>query len=130
MITVDVSKQSSYPVSVKKIKETVVETLEKNGITSDFLVEVSIVGTQTMLEIGDKYYKEEEKGIEHPIFTFPTHETKKPFLTPPGEPESLGDIYISYPFAVQTAKNEDKTPEQVIIELVEHGCLHLLGIHH
>lgn len=131
MIQVTVIKQSQYAVDSKKIKETVVKTLEANGIVSDCEVEVAIVGEAKMEELNKEYYKDEV--YVHPIFTFPETEsdnTNGPFVFPPDGKMHLGEIVISYQQAVEKARETGKLIDEVICELAEHGALHLVGIHH
>ena len=56
MIDITVTKQSTYPVSPKKIKDVVRKTLEENGIISDAEVNVAIVGKEKMDHLNKKYY--------------------------------------------------------------------------
>ncbi len=127
MINVSVYKESNYPVNSKKVKEVIKKTLEENGIVSDTDVDVAIVGKSKMEEINKTYYKDEI--YEHPIFTFPASEGGS-FDFPPDEKNHLGQIVISYPMAVDTAKEKNKLIDDVVCALAEHGSLHLMGIHH
>jgi probable rRNA maturation factor len=131
MVKVLVFKQGNYPVSSKKIQEIIKKTLIDNGIVSNFSVDVALVGYEKMDELVKAYYKEDPKGEwDHPILTFPASEVKEKFVTPEGEVPSLGDMVISYPSAVERAKESGKLVEEIVMELAEHGTLHLLGIHH
>ncbi|MBI1863633.1 rRNA maturation RNase YbeY [Candidatus Woesebacteria bacterium] len=127
MIAVSVYKQSNFSVSSKKIKDRVINTLVSNGVTSDFEVSVALLGSNRMVEIGRAYYGDSK---EHPIFTFLENETNEHFIEPPDNVNRLGEIIISYPKAIEESKKENKLVEEVICDLVEHGSLHLLGIHH
>lgn len=42
----------------------------------------------------------------------------------------LGDIAISFPYALMQAKNEGHSITQELELLIVHGCLHLLGFDH
>jgi len=42
----------------------------------------------------------------------------------------LGDIVVSFPEAVATAKRFGKLVDGQICFYVEHGLMHLLGFHH
>lgn len=129
MISVNVVKQSNYPASVKKIKEAAVRTLEENGIVSDALVDISLVGREKMEEINKKYYKDEV--YEHPIFTFPEMGGgPDSFVFPPDGKIYLGQIVINYPMAIETANEKNRLIDDVVGDLIIHGCLHLVGIHH
>lgn len=131
MITISVYKQSSYPVSAAKIKKTIKQVLAANGIVSDFELSLALVGQAKMDELVKQYYKDDPDELYvHPILTFPNNEVKGPFVYPPKSKNNLGDIVISYPASVDIANEDGKLVEQVVCELAEHGCLHLLGIHH
>lgn len=128
MIDVTIYKQSNFAVSAKKIKDIVKKTLTENGIVSDADVEVAIVSRETIDKLNKKYYKDEI--YEHPIFTFPETLDNNEFSFPPDEKIHLGEIVISYPLAVDEAREKNKLIDDVICELAEHGSLHLVGIHH
>lgn len=129
MISINVYKQSSYPVSTPKLKKRLGEFLEKKGIVSDFKVSVAIVGKKKMQEFAKKYLKEEGNDV-HNVLSFPTAETKEKFFFPPDKKNHLGEIVICFPKAVEEAKKEGKLIDEKVGELVKHGALHLLGIHH
>ncbi len=46
------------------------------------------------------------------------------------EGEYLGDVVVSTEKAKEQAKSYGNTYEQEIAELVAHGVLHLMGVHH
>ena len=48
---------------------------------------------------------------------------------PPGITR-LGDIVISYPEIIREAAAQEMLVDERIGELVQHGMLHLLGLHH
>jgi len=127
MIEVSIFKEEKYPLDSKKIESTVRKTLIKNGVSFDAFVEVAIVGEKKMDELNKKYYKDEV--YMHPIFTFPEN-IESNFSFPPDGKKHLGQIVISYPTAVETAKEKNISLDDVIVSLAEHGCLHLIGKHH
>ena len=127
MIKVSVTKQSNYPVKVSVIKKKLAEFLAKNGIVSDAEVTVAIVGGKKMLEIGGKYLKDKKL---HNVLSFVPNEVKGGFIYPPDGQIHLGEIIICYPLAVKEAGEENVLIDERVCELVEHGALHLLGIHH
>lgn len=131
MITIDVLKQSNYPVSSKVIKERVRKIFEDNGIVSDSQASVAVVGEARMLELVKTYLHETgELAAEHPVLSFPTSEMEGPFVFPPDNILYLGEIVVSYPKSVEYAKAQNKLVEDVVCELAEHGALHLIGVHH
>ena len=126
MIKVSVTKQSNYPVNSTRLKKNLADFLAKNGIVSDAEVSVAIVGAKKMLETGKKYKKDSKL---HNVFSFTPSEVKG-FVYPPDNILHLGEIMVCYQKAVEEAKEENILIDERVNELVEHGALHLLGIHH
>jgi probable rRNA maturation factor len=129
MIKIYVSKQSNYPVSTPKLKRKLKELLEKKGIVSDAQVSIAIVGEKKMKELAKKYLKEKDDNV-HNVLSFPATEVKEKFIYPPDNIVRLGEIVVCYPMALNEAKRQGKLIDEKVIELVEHGALHLLGMHH
>ena len=128
MIKVYVKKISNYPVSGPRVKKTLSEFLTKNGIVSDADVTVSFVGEKKMIDLAKKYLK--EKNIVHNVLSFPFKEENGNFIDVPDEVIHLGDIVICYPKVVEESNAQGKLIDDRVLELVEHGALHLLGQHH
>lgn len=126
MIDVLVSKQSNYPVSTAKVKIFLKEFFKERGITSEAEVSVALVGQKKMMGIGNKYLKDNKL---HNVLSFTEDEVDKDFKMPPGK-LYLGEIIVCFPKALAEAKDEEKRTEDKVIELIEHGALHLMGVHH
>jgi probable rRNA maturation factor len=127
MIKVSVNKQSNYPVSSTLIKKRLSLFLQKQGIVSEAEVSVAIVGEKKMMEIGNKFLKDKKL---HNVLSFTPTEIKMNFVFPPDGIIHLGEIVVCYPLAVREAGEENVLTNERVCELVEHGALHLLGIHH
>ncbi len=127
MIKVEVKKQSNYPVSVKLVRDALKAFFTKEGIISDALVSVAIVGEKKMLELGKKYLKDK---ILHSVLSFTEDELKKNFVYPPDGKIYLGEIIVCYPKVVEEAKEEGVLIDEKIRELVLHSAEHLMGRHH
>ena len=127
MIKVNVKKQSNYPISSTKIRKNLKDFLASHGIVSDAEVSVALVGEKKMLEVGKKYLK--DKSL-HNVLSFTADEIDSKFVFPPDGGIHLGEIIVCYPVAFEEAKKEGKLIEAKVMELIEHGALHLLGIHH
>jgi probable rRNA maturation factor len=127
MVKVSVSKQSNYPVGANIVKKRLSLFLQKQGIVSPAEVSVAIVGEKKMMEIGSKYLKDKKL---HNVLSFTPNETKEKFVFPPDGIIHLGEIVVCYPLAVKESGEENVLINERICELVEHGALHLLGIHH
>ena len=127
MIQVYVKKLTNCPVSAPKVKKILKEVLTKEGIVSKADVSVSFVSQKHMLNLAKKYLNEREI---HVVLTFPYLEGDQSFIEPPDETIHLGDIVICYPKVVKEAGSEGKLIDEKVLELVEHGALHLMGKHH
>ena len=127
MIKVLITKQSNYPVKTPVIKKRLADFLTKNGIVSDADVSVAIVGEAKMLEVGKKYLKDKKL---HNVLSFVPGEVKGGFVYPPDGKIHLGEIIVCYPQAVREAKEENVLIDERVYTLIEHGALHLMGIHH
>lgn len=127
MIQVLITKQGDYSLSLERIKDIARKTLGFHGVVDDSSVDIAFVDRKKMDELNRKYYK--DHIYEHPVFTFPESGDNK-FVFPPNGKKYLGQIVINYSMATETAKKDYKSVEDVILSLVEHGCLHLAGVHH
>jgi probable rRNA maturation factor len=127
MVNVSVSKQSNYPVGSSVVKKRLSAFLSKQGIVSPAEVSVAIVGEKKMMEIGNKYLK--DRKLRN-VLSFTPTETKVNFVFPPDGIIHLGEIVVCYPLAVKEAGEENVLTIERVCELMEHGALHLLGIHH
>lgn len=127
MISVSVKKQSNYSVDTSEIKKNLATLLEQRGVVSNTKVSVALVGAKEMLDISNKYLKDNKV---HNVLSFTYSEVAGKFTFPPDNTEHLGEIIVCYPKAKNEAKIEGKLIKEKIRELVKHGALHLIGIHH
>lgn len=117
--------ESRYRLNRKRIRKTVADTLKINAVAGDIEVSIAIVGDRKMRDLSKKF-KGEDKTRN--ILSFPLSEGEPTVM--PADKLRLGDIVISFPVAVKEAGEENMLVEDRINMLVEHGLLHLLGIHH
>ncbi len=126
MVKVNVNKQSNYPINVPSLRKKLQNFFLGRGIVSDAEVSIAIVGEAKMLTIGKSYLKDKKL---HNVLSFTPDEVKD-FKYPPDNTLHLGEIIVCYPEAFREAQDENKMIEDKVYELIEHGGLHLLGIHH
>lgn len=128
MITVNLFVGSRYPVDRKKIRQRVVQVLSEHKV-KDIQIDVSVVGSRKIKELNESQLKHQGQTD---VLSFPQHEKNKldDFPMPPGTPPHLGDIVVSFPEAVKTARRFGKRVDEQICFYVEHGLMHLLGYHH
>lgn len=118
--------ESRYKLDRKRVKRTVARVLEENNVVSPVEVSIAFVGSRKMKELSAKYKGDGEK--DRNILSFPLSEGAPTVM--PTDILRLGDIVISYPYVIEEAAKQEKLVDDWIEELVEHGLLHLLGLHH
>lgn len=129
MITVLFQTESHFPVSTQKIKDAVITYLSTR-VKSKTEISITIVGDRRMHEL-NKTYRQIDATTD--VLSFPQNDPSQvmaPFVDMPDGVLRLGDVIVSYPQAVVEATEENKLVDDKIIELIEHGINHLLGIHH
>lgn len=128
MITINLSVGSRFPVDRKMIRAHIHSILAEHGI-SHALIDVSIVGGRKIKELNESRLQHEGQTD---VLSFPQHEKNKlnDFPMPEGFPPHLGDIVVSFPEAVKTARRFGKRVDVQLCFYIEHGILHLLGYHH
>lgn len=118
----DIFCDSRYKVDRKKIRDVVAKTLADHGVVSQAEVSVVVVGERKMRELHKKYMETDEPTD---VLSFPLEGASFP-----DEILRLGDVVVCYPVAVVQARENNRMVDEEVNFLVEHGCLHLLGIHH
>jgi len=124
MIKVLIKADSRYPVDRKKVREKVKQVLKDKGLTQDVEVSLSFVGDRKIKALNLKFRNKKETTD---VLSFSQNEGE-PF--PEDDILRLGDVVISYPQARKQAGEYHILVDEEIDKLVEHGLLHLLGIHH
>lgn len=117
--------ESRYRVNRKRIKKAIFQTLEENSISSPCEVSVAVVGDRKMRSLNRKYRGKDQTTN---VLSFSLTEGKQPVM--PIGSLRLGDIIISYPQVIREAVREEVLVDDKVDQLVKHGLLHLLGIHH
>ena len=117
--------ESRYKVNRKRIKSAVQFVLEDQNIQTPFEVSIAIVGDRKMRAL-NKQYRNLDKTAN--ILSFPLSEGGETKL--PSDIMRLGDIVISYPMVIKESAEQDMLVDDRVEELVQHGMLHLLGLHH
>lgn len=117
--------ESRYRVDRKRVRSAVISTLKENGVAGPVEVSIALVGDRKMRELSKKY-KNEDKTRN--ILSFPLSEGEPVVM--PTDILRLGDIVISYPEVIREAVRDEVMVDDRVVELVEHGLLHLLGLHH
>ena len=124
-VTVPIFVESRYRVSRKRIKQTVSKIISQNEILGPVEVSVAIVGDRKMRSLSRKY-KGEDKTRN--ILSFSQTEGEAMNLSK--DVLRLGDIVLSYPMVINDASRDEMLVDDKVDQLVEHGLMHLLGLHH
>lgn len=127
MIKIYVTKTSACPTKSTLIKTKLRKFLTGQGVTSG-VVSVAVVGKVKMLELAKKFLG--EKDNLHNVLSFTESEVSDRFINAPTDSTFLGEIVVCYPKVMEEANDENKMVDDKLVELVEHGALHLLGVHH
>lgn len=122
MITVEIIGDSRYKFDRLLIRRTVERVLQEHGVTGEAEVGIAVVGERKMRGLHKKYMQTDEPTD---VMSFGLEGTNYP-----DEILRLGDVVVCYPVAVNQAGEHNRMVDEEIAFLVEHGCLHLLGIHH
>lgn len=117
--------ESRYKVNRKHIVSSVRNLLKKQQLSGPVEISIGIIGDRKMKELNKKY---RGKDNTTNILSFPLSEGDPTVL--PKDTLRLGDIVLSYPQIIKEAAEEEMLVDDKIMELVEHGMGHLLGIHH
>lgn len=117
--------ESRYKVNRKSINSKVKGVLKEQQIVGPVEVSIAIVGDRKMRSLNNKY-RGKDKTTN--VLSFPISEGGATVL--PNDTLRLGDVVVSYPQMIKEAAEEEVMVDDKVNELVEHGLLHLLGIHH
>jgi probable rRNA maturation factor len=118
----DIYSETGYKIDRKRIRQGISDLLSGMGIYTDVELSVVFAGERKMRELHKKHLGSDEVTD---VISFPLEEG----VFPDGVLR-LGDIVICYPVAVKQAADKNIMVDDEIQFLAEHGCRHLLGIHH
>jgi probable rRNA maturation factor len=124
-ISVLIFVESRYKINRKRIKQVIESVIAKNEVTGPVEVSVAVVGDRKMRELSKKY-KGEDKTRN--ILSF--SQTEGESIATPNDVLRLGDIVLSFPQVINDAVRDEMLVDDKVDQLVEHGLMHLLGLHH
>jgi probable rRNA maturation factor len=124
-ISVLVFVESRYKVNRRRIKKVIESVIAKNEVAGPVEISVAVVGDRKMRELSKKY-KGEDKTRN--ILSF--SQTEGDSMVMSSDVLRLGDIVLSFPQVINDAVRDEMLVDDKVDELVEHGLMHLLGLHH
>lgn len=106
------------------------EVLQSEGVTPPYEVSIVLTGQETVHAMNRQY-----RNVDAPtdVIAFYTEEHgpgAQTFVLPDDGVRRLGDVVISFPQAVEQAREQGHSVEKELALLVTHGMLHLLGYDH
>lgn len=121
-----------YPINKDSIATQIKKTLKNQKVKSDTIVHVSFVDDLAITRLHKKYLhlSGTTDVLSFPIDELKSNKSSRIRFTSPDNKTRLGDIIVCYPQAKRQAENSKVGVDEEINKLVEHGILHLLGIHH
>jgi len=112
---------------VRRIAQTV---LKAEGVAPPYEVSMVFTDSETVQQLNRDY-----RGVDEPtdVLAFcmlSQKEADSSFALPPDGVTRLGEVIVSYPQAIEQAREQGHSTERELALLVIHGILHLLGYDH
>jgi probable rRNA maturation factor len=104
--------------------------LKAEGAVPPYEVSLVFTDSETVKQLNRDY-----RGVDEPtdvlaFYMLPQKGSDSSFALPPDGVTRLGEVIISYPQAVEQAREQGHETEKELALLVIHGILHLLGYDH
>ncbi len=99
------------------------------GVKTNFEVDVSLVGDETIQTI-NRNYRKIDRVTDVISFAFLDDKDPRDQINDPNVPQMLGEIFISVPQARRQAAEIGNSELRELRFLFVHGLLHLLGYDH
>lgn len=129
MIEVVFSNEHDFPVDLGALERVVAKTFLVKDVTIA-QVGVHLIDEPLMTELNEQY-KHHQGPTD--VLTFVMHDPEQPtpsFIETEEFALQYGDVFLCYPIIEEEAREQGVSTQQQLEFLLEHGCLHLLGIHH
>lgn len=112
------------------VRRVVQHVLKAEGVAPPFEVSLVFTDSETVQRLNRDYRGMNETTDVLAFSMLPQTEADSSFALPPDGVLRLGEVIISYPQAVEQAKEQGHSVEQELALLIVHGILHLLGYDH
>jgi probable rRNA maturation factor len=129
---IEVSVEEEFRGLVNRgwVKKMVLQVLKAEGVSSPYEVSLVFTDSETVRELNRDY-----RGVDAPtdvlaFYVLPRKGGDDSFILPPDGVTRLGEVIISYPQAVEQAKEQGHSTQRELALLIVHGILHLLGYDH
>jgi len=112
------------------VRRTAQTVLKAEEVATPYEVSMVFTDSERVKQLNRDY-----RGVNEPtdvlaFYMIPQKGTDDSFVLPPDGVTRLGEVIISYPQAVEQAKEQGHSTERELALLIIHGILHLLGYDH
>jgi len=125
-----IKSESRFPVDRKRIKKKIEKTLVNYGVFSVAEVSIAFVGPQKMRQLNRDFRRTDEVTSVLSFSQIERGKQEDQLIASPDGVLRLGDVIVCYEEAQKRADEGGKMVDEEVDFLVEHGLLHLLGVHH
>lgn len=112
------------------VEKIVRQVLEAEGVVPPYEVSLVFTGSETVRQLNRDYRGVDETTDVLAFYMLPRKGADSSFVLPPDGVTRLGEVIISYPQAVEQAREQGHSTERELALLIIHGVLHLLGYDH
>ena len=104
--------------------------LKAEGVAPPCEMSLVFTDSETVQRLNRDYRGVDRATDVLAFYMLPQKEADSSFVPPPDGVLHLGEVIVSYPKAVQQAKEQGHSVEPELALLIIHGTLHLLGYDH
>ena len=129
---IDINAEDEFRALVDRgwVRKIIRQVLKAEQVASPFEVSLVFTGAERVKQLNRHY-----RGVDQPtdvlaFYMDPGRSSDSSFVLPPDGVTHLGEVIISYPQAIEQAREQGHSPERELALLVIHGILHLLGYDH
>lgn len=129
---VDIAVEEEFRglVDRDRVRKIARKVLDEEGITPSYEVSLVFTDSETVQKLNRDFRGVDEATDVLAFYMLPQNESEPSFVLPPDGITHLGEVIISYPQAVEQAREQGHPVEQELGLLIIHGILHLLGYDH
>ena len=129
-IVISVEEEFRRLVNRVWVKKIVRQVLKAEEVAHPYEVSMVFTDSETVQQLNRDYRGMDEPTDVLAFYILPQGEGNDSFALPPDEVTRLGEVIISYPQAMEQAREQGHSPERELALLIVHGILHLLGYDH
>jgi probable rRNA maturation factor len=129
-IGIHIERRFQSHIDEEWVRNRAREVIEAESITPPYEMSLVFTDSETVQRLNRDYRGVDESTDVLAFYMLPQHGADADFVSPPDDITHLGEVIISYPKAVEQAKEQGHSTEQELTLLIIHGILHLLGYDH